>query len=152
MRNGTILVRCGPKVCYSLGLIFPARQSFSLLNLVRVLIPEDASSSIDRFPSSWCLKRVETKVKNYSAPLCFLPKKVQTQSKDREAGLYGFSYLVNQREEKDFLVKTASQCLLQYYNDCIYSITHTHTWINRQVKLEAILGYMRPHLKTHVHT
>lgn len=25
MRNGTILVRCGPKVCYSLGLIVPAR-------------------------------------------------------------------------------------------------------------------------------
>ena len=66
--------------------------------------------------------------------------------------LYGFSYLVNPIEEQDFLVKTASQCLLQYYNGCISSITHTHTWVNRYVKLEAILGYMRLHLKTHVHT
>ena len=41
--------------------------------------------------------------------------------------LYGFRYLVNPREEQDFLVKTTSQCLLQYYNGCIYSITHTHT-------------------------
>lgn len=41
--------------------------------------------------------------------------------------LYGFSYLVNPREEQYFLAKTASQCLLQYYDGYIYQNPLTGT-------------------------